>query len=47
MKELGLSCYRECSARTQEGLNAVFDTMIRKVLYPDKPQKGGGCCTIL
>lgn len=47
-KELGAYAYLECSARTQEGLKAVFDEAIRCVLeYQNKPTKKKSKCTIL
>ncbi len=42
--ELKLVKYLECSARTQEGLKAVFDCAVRVVLYKNLVIKGASGC---
>jgi Ras-related C3 botulinum toxin substrate 1 len=43
--EIGAFAYRECSAKTQEGLIEVFNTAIESVFTPkeEKKKEGGGC----
>jgi small GTP-binding protein len=43
--EIGAFAYRECSARTQEGLIEIFNTAIESVFTPneEKKKEGGGC----
>jgi GTPase SAR1 family protein len=31
--------YLECSAKTMEGLKAIFDEAVRSVMYPEKKSK--------
>eukprot|EP00004_Rigifila_ramosa_P005926 TRINITY_DN1658_c0_g1_i1.p2 TRINITY_DN1658_c0_g1~~TRINITY_DN1658_c0_g1_i1.p2 ORF type:complete len:217 (-),score=64.71 TRINITY_DN1658_c0_g1_i1:62-658(-) len=48
-KELGAVAYVECSALTQVGVKAVFDTAIKTVLAPKEPKSGKkrkALCTI-
>ena len=46
--ELKGAAYLECSARTQDGLKAVFDTAIDTVVQSrKKPEKQRGKCTIM
>ena len=40
--------YVECSAKTREGLNEVFDFAVRKVLeLKNPPVQSSGCCIVL
>ena len=38
--------YLECSARTGEGVQGVFDQAIRAVLAPPKPRKPRSICKL-
>ena len=46
-REIGAKAYRECSALTQDGLKAVFDTAIRVALEGKKPRPRPNRCIIL
>ena len=40
--------YVECSAKTREGLNEVFDFAVRQVLeLKNPPVQSSGCCIVL
>jgi len=45
--ELGAVGYLECSARTGDGIQGVFDQAIRAVLAPQRPNKRRTICEIL
>jgi hypothetical protein len=45
-KEINAKCYMECSALTQEGLKAVFDSAINAAINKPKPVKKGGCTIV-
>eukprot|EP00695_Tsukubamonas_globosa_P001765 TRINITY_DN283_c0_g1_i1.p1 TRINITY_DN283_c0_g1~~TRINITY_DN283_c0_g1_i1.p1 ORF type:complete len:196 (-),score=52.84 TRINITY_DN283_c0_g1_i1:76-663(-) len=47
-REIGAVDFIECSARTQKGLKAVFDSSIRAVLFPKKEvtTKKKGCSVL-
>ena len=45
--ELGAVGYLECSARTGDGIQGVFDQAIRAVLAPRRPNKRRTICKIL
>lgn len=48
VKDIGAITCVECSAKTNEGVNKVFDAAIRGVLYPRPPtRKKICCCTVL
>ena len=47
MKEIGATAYVQCSAMTQEGVDMVFESAIRAVLYPPTRKKEILCCTLL
>ena len=49
VKNLKLTAYVECSARTQSNLTAVFETAARSVLAKSAApaQQESGCCTVL
>lgn len=39
--------FLECSAKTQEGIKAVFDDCIRAVLFGRQKKSSGGTCQVL
>ena len=45
--ELGAVGYLECSARTGDGIQGVFDQAIRAVLAPQRTNKRRTICKIL
>ena len=45
--ELGAVGYLECSARTGDGIQGVFDQAIRAVLAPQQTRKRRPICKIL
>lgn len=43
-KKIGAKCYKECSARTREGLKEVFDEAVKSVLFKEEPKKKKKVC---
>ena len=45
--EMGAVGYLECSARTGDGIQGVFDQAIRAVLAPQRKKPTRGICKLL
>eukprot|EP00032_Breviata_anathema_P000145 JZ548279.1.p2 GENE.JZ548279.1~~JZ548279.1.p2 ORF type:complete len:198 (+),score=29.56 JZ548279.1:28-594(+) len=46
-KKIGAKCYRECSAKSRQGLKDVFDEAVKAVLFKEDPKTRKKKCLLL
>lgn len=47
VKEIGVCKYFECLSLMGEGVDDVFEVVMRVLLFMFEKSEGGGCCVIL